>query len=153
MTEIERLVKQLERTFHGRTWHGPAVEEVLAGITAKSASRLAPGCAHTIWQMVEHMRIWQDAPRRWLSGDRTRPQDEETWPTPSDTSEAAWSATLGRLRATHAALVAEVAKLDESRLSERVFDDMPNLYAILHGVVQHNVYHAGQIAVLKKAGT
>jgi hypothetical protein len=58
--------------------------------------------------------------------------------------------TIQRLREGHRALVADVIAVDDARLSDRLFDDMPSLYAILHGVVQHNVYHAGQIALLKR---
>jgi hypothetical protein len=150
MAEIERIAKQLEKTFAGRAWHGPAVEEVLAGVTAEVAAAPSPG-DHTIWQIVEHMTFWEETARRWLAGDRTRPKDEDSWTTVTDTSEAAWQATLARQRRLHASMLEEVARLDDTRLSERLFDDMPSVYAILHGVAQHNVYHAGQIAILKKA--
>jgi hypothetical protein len=150
MREIDRIAKQLEKTFTGRAWHGPAVEEVLQGVTAEVAAAPSPG-DHTIWQIVEHMTFWEDTARRWLAGDRTRPEDEDSWKPVTDTSEPAWQATLERQRKAHAAMLAQVAKLDDGRLSEKLFDDMPSVYAILHGVVQHNVYHAGQIAVLRKA--
>lgn len=150
MGEVERITKQLQRTFEGKAWHGPSVEEVLADVTAPVAAAKT-GASHTIWQMVSHIAIWEDAVRRWLTGDTTRPKDEETWPASADTSEAAWQAALEHLRKTHHALLAEVAKLDEARLSERIMDGMPSVYTTLHGVVQHNLYHAGQIAVLKKS--
>jgi uncharacterized damage-inducible protein DinB len=96
------------------------------------------------------MTFWAAAVCGWLAGDRKRPPDETSWATISDTSEAAWQASQHRLRDTMRDLIAAVNKLDEAQLSERIFDDMPSLYAILHGVVQHNIYHAGQIAILKK---
>ena len=151
MSEISRIAKQLEKTFTGRAWHGPAVEEALKDVTAEVAAAPSPGGDHSIWQIVEHMAFWESAVCRWLAGDRYRPKDEESWSTVSDSSESAWQATLERLRKGHQALQAEVAKLDDSRLVEKIFDDMPSVYAILHGIAQHNIYHTGQIAILKKA--
>lgn len=150
MSEVERIAKQLQKTFSGPAWHGPAVEEVLAGVTAEMAAKRSPGGDHSIWQIVDHMTFWENIVRRWLTGDLLRPKDEDSWSAVTDASETAWQATLDRLRSGHAALVADVAGLDDVRLQERVIDDMPSLYAILHGVAQHNVYHAGQIALLKK---
>ncbi len=150
MSETKRIAKQLEKTFSGPAWHGPAVEQVLHGVTAELAARPSPAGIHSIWQIVEHMTFWEAAVRRWIAGDRTRPPDEASWPAVNDTSEAAWQATRRQLADTNQALIADVAQLDDVRLSERILDDMPSLYAILHGVVQHNLYHAGQIALLKK---
>jgi uncharacterized damage-inducible protein DinB len=150
MSETARIAKQLEKTFTGPAWHGPAVEKVLEGVSADVAARPSPAGIHSIWQIVDHMTFWAAAVCGWLAGDRKRPPDETSWATISDTSEAAWQASQHRLRDTMRDLIAAVNKLDEAQLSERIFDDMPSLYAILHGVVQHNIYHAGQIAILKK---
>jgi hypothetical protein len=152
MSETERIAKQLERTFTGPAWHGPAVEEVLGGVTAIVAARPSPGGVHSIWQIVDHMWFWSDIARRWIAGARDRPADEASWSNPGDDSEAAWQRTLEQLRSGHRALVEQVRTLDDARLAERIFDDMPKVYVILHGVVQHNLYHAGQIAILKKIG-
>jgi hypothetical protein len=150
MPESPRIAKQLEKTFTGPAWHGPAVEKVLAGITADVAARPSPAGIHSIWQIVDHMTFWAAAVRGWLAGDRTRPPDEASWSTITDTSEAAWQASQERLRSTIEGLISDVSKLDDAQLSDRIIEGMPSLYAILHGVVQHNIYHAGQIAILKK---
>jgi hypothetical protein len=152
MRETERIAKQIEKTFKGRAWHGPAVEEALQGVDAKVAAAPSPGGAHNIWQIVEHMIIWQDAVGRWLAGDTSRPKDEESWPPIPDTSEQAWQAALARLRRSHEFLATQVARLDDARLDQRVFEGMPSVYVTLHGIIQHNLYHAGQIAILKKIG-
>ena len=153
MSEVERIAEQLDKTFRGPTWHGPAVEEVLRNVTPNVAAAPPPaGGAHSIWQIVAHMTFWEDVTRSWLAGDLRQPQEEASWSTVTDTSESAWQATLGRLRDVHAQLLADVAGLSDARLGERLFDDAPTLYVILHSVAQHNVYHAGQIALLKKVG-
>jgi hypothetical protein len=98
------------------------------------------------------MDIWQDAVGRWLAGDASRPNDEDSWPAITDTSETAWSKAVASLRSSYERLRAEVPKLHDARLSDPIVDNMPSIYSTLHGVIHHNLYHAGQIALLKKAG-
>jgi len=74
----------------------------------------------------------------------------EDWPAVTDTSEAAWTKTLEELRSNHQALRAAIRELDEAKLDENVPGTTYSVYFLLHGVVQHDLYHAGQIALLKK---
>ncbi len=150
MSEIHRMAKQLQRTYQGRAFHGPAVEEAVAGVSAKTAASRSTGAAHSIWQIVEHITVWQEAVSRWLRGDPRRPTDAEDWPTIKDTSEAAWQDTLRRAHKANDDLRDVVMALDESRLDEPMLEGMPKVYVALYGIVQHNTYHAGQISLLKK---
>ena len=150
MSEVHRIVKELHRTFRGRAFHGPAIEETLEGVSAKTAATKTPGGAHTIWQIVLHVTYWQDTLRRWLQGDTRRPADGEDWPGVHDNSEAAWQQALADLRRSNEQLRDEVMVLDETRLDEPLFEGMSKTYVALHGILQHNIYHAGQISLLKK---
>jgi uncharacterized damage-inducible protein DinB len=150
MSEVHRIAKQLQRTFQGRAFHGPAVEEALDGVTAKMASARSPGGAHNIWQIVLHITVWQETLRRWLQGDLHRPSDAEDWPKLTDKSEAAWAEAKKRLRQSNDALRDVAMTLDESRLEQPLGDGMSKVYVALHGIIQHNIYHAGQISMLKK---
>jgi uncharacterized damage-inducible protein DinB len=150
MSEIEQIGKQLQRSFEGKAWHGPSVQEVLAGVSAQMAAAPSPGGAHRIWDIVAHMATWKGAVAHWLAGDRSRPTDADDWRQITDTSAAAWQQTLDELRTAHEQLAAEVKKLSDDRLRERLWEGMPSIYTVLHGIVQHDLYHAGQIAILKK---
>src|SRR5262245_10136269 len=150
MSDVRRIARQLQRTFEGPAFHGPAVEEALAGVTAEVAARRPAGGSHNVWQIVRHIAVWQDTVSRWLEGDRTRPTDEEDWSQASETSEAAWQEALVALRRSNQTLCERVTALAESRLDEPIYEGMPKVYVALHGIVHHNVYHAGQIALLKK---
>jgi len=150
MREVERITKQLRRTFEGRAWHGPAVQEALSGVTAEMACAPSPGGAHNIWQIVLHMTTWKAAVHRWLCGDPVRPAEPADWPPIADTSEAAWKTTLDQLRAAHDNLQAEVSRLPDSRLDEPIVAGMPSAHTTLHGIIQHDLYHTGQISMLKK---
>lgn len=151
MSEIKRINNQLKRAFEGKAWHGPSVSEVLAGITAEQAAvHLIPG-AHSIWEIALHIATWERVGRRRI--EEAMPievSDEEDWPAVGDTTDAAWANTLEELKRNHEALRASIRKLDEARLEEIVPGTEYSFYFLLHGVIQHDLYHAGQIALLKK---
>ena len=153
MSEIERILDQLKRAFEGNAWHGSSVQEVLTGVSAEQAHARPLANAHSIWELVRHIAVWEDVGRRRLSGDRAQieissPQD---WPPPENTSEAAWEQAKEALNRGHQALVEAIARTPESRLDEPIFEGMSTVYVTMHGVIQHDLYHAGQIAMLKKA--
>jgi uncharacterized damage-inducible protein DinB len=148
--EVIRIEDQLKRAFEGNAWHGPSVLEVLEGVTAaKAAAKPVPG-AHSIWEIVQHIAVWEEAVRRRLQGEPARPTPDEDWAPVPDTGDAAWAATLERLRTGHLALRRAVAKLSDAKLKEDVAGMDQTHYVLVHGVIQHDLYHAGQIAVLRK---
>jgi uncharacterized damage-inducible protein DinB len=153
MTEIERIQDQLKRAYEGDAWHGPSVLEALAGVTAEQAHARPLTNAHSIWELVHHIAVWEDVGRRRLTGDRAQIaiSSPEDWPPPEDTSEAAWEQAKAALDRGHQALVEAIARTPESRLDEPIFEGMSTVYVTLHGVIQHDIYHAGQIAILKKS--
>jgi len=153
VTETERILDQMQRAFEGEAWHGPSLRETLEGISAEqAAARTVPG-AHSIWELVLHIAAWKSAVRRRLEGDRAQLTDEENWPSITQTDEAAWSLAKKQLERAHHTLVTAVRSLDEGRLGEPILVNMPSVYVTLHGVIQHELYHTGQIAILKKAST
>ena len=153
MTEIERILDQLKRAYEGEAWHGPSVREALAGVTAAQAHARPVANAHSIWELAHHIAVWENVGRRRLSGDRAAIEisSPEDWPPADDTNEAGWEQAKAALDRGHQALVEAIANVPESRLDEPVFEGMSTVYVTLHGVIQHDLYHAGQIAILKKA--
>ncbi|HLQ66661.1 MAG TPA: DinB family protein [Candidatus Limnocylindrales bacterium] len=150
MTEAERIADQHRRAFDGEAWHGPHVFEVLEGVSAERAAARPIPEAHTIWEIVLHVRAWEEIVLRRLRGERVDVTPERDWPPVTDTSQAAWLRALAALRETHDQLQREIAKVPDSRLDEPVAAGSTPLYRLLHGQVQHALYHAGQIALLKK---
>ena len=153
MTEIERILDQLKRAYGGDAWHGPAVREVLAGVTAEQAAARPLRNAHSIWELTQHIAVWEDAGRRRLGGDPAQIAlaSPEDWPPPDDKSEAAWEQAKAALDRGHEAFRQAIARVDESRLDEPIVEGLSSIYVTLHGIIQHDLYHAGQIAMLKKA--
>ncbi|HLG17528.1 MAG TPA: DinB family protein [Blastocatellia bacterium] len=151
MGEVGRINDQLKRAFEGTAWHGPSLREVLDDVTAAKASARPLAGAHTIWEIVLHIAVWEDVARRRIEGETVEPTTEQDWAAVTATTEAAWSAALDSLRAGHMKLRSSVAALSDSQLAEIAPGCEYNIYFLLHGVIQHDLYHAGQIAILKKA--
>jgi uncharacterized damage-inducible protein DinB len=151
MNEIERIEQQLKLAFEGGAWHGPGVLETIEGVTAKQAAAHPVVGAHSIWELVTHIAAWEDACRRRLTGDRAELSTDEDWPPNTDTSDVAWTKTKDSLIEGHQRLRESIAFLTEARLDEPVMEGMRSVYITIHGAIQHDLYHAGQIAILKKA--
>ncbi len=152
MSEVERIAEQLRKTFEGAAWHGPSVRELLASTTrGQAAKRPIPG-AHTIWEIVLHIGVWESVVRRRLSGELvTNLAPNQDWPPVHDVSETAWTRTREELDQGHLQLQQSIIQLSDERLGEIVPGKDYTVYVMVHGVIQHDLYHAGQIALLKRA--
>jgi uncharacterized damage-inducible protein DinB len=151
MREIERITDQLERAFEGEAWHGPSVLEIIEGISSQQAAARPLDGIHSIWEIVLHIAAWERAVLSRLNGDRAQLPTEEDWPMIAATSDEAWKQTRQALKQGHDDLRSTIAGLDESRLDQPIIEGLASVYVTLHGIVQHDLYHAGQIAILKKA--
>jgi uncharacterized damage-inducible protein DinB len=153
MGEIERIVDQLNRAFKGEAWHGPAVMDILEGITPQQAAARPFNGTHNMWEIVLHITAWELAVRRRLRGERAELAEAEDWPKVIHTNDQAWGQAKEALRQAHEDLCYAVSELDETRLEQPIIEGMCSTYVTLHGVIQHSLYHAGQIALLKKASS
>jgi uncharacterized damage-inducible protein DinB len=151
MTEIERIIDQLNRAFVGEAWHGPAVIEILEGITAQQAAAHPLAGGHSIWELTLHITAWTRAGSRRLQGDRAQLTDVENFPPVTDSGERAWDEARESINLAYQELRGAILLLDDSQLDQPIIEGMSSIYVTLHGVIQHSLYHAGQIAILKKA--
>ena len=151
MQQALRLQDQLNRSFRGEAWHGPSVEEALHGVAYERAAARGLPDAHSIWEIVLHLTCWMDAVRRQLEGEPVEVSPAEDWPDIGEASEARWQVALGTLAGAHEKLRGSIAAVDEARLEKRAPGKPYSIYFLLTGAIQHNAYHAGQIALLKKA--
>jgi len=150
--EAVRIADQLRRAFHGNAWHGPALLELLQDVDAATAAAKPLPEVHSVWELVLHVAVWDGAALTRLSGEICQPSGEANFPPVLTTTEDAWREAVAEAKRTHDRLVRTVAALPESRLRDRVPGKRYDFYHMLHGIAQHELYHAGQIAILKKAG-
>jgi len=152
-TETTRIADQLRRAFDGEAWHGDPLFKILEGVTAERAAARPIAGAHSIWELVLHIAAWDGAVRRRMTGVAVKFSAAKNFPPVTDTTAAAWAKTLEQVRRVHEELIAAVEKFPETSLGKQVPGKKGahyNFYYMLHGVVQHELYHAGQIALLKK---
>jgi hypothetical protein len=150
MTEIARIARLLEQTFEGKPYYGPSVLDTLSGITAELAARRPPWSAHRIWDLVAHLTaelryactVIDGTAGSWTDG-------VTTWPAISETSDTAWHQAIKELKRANRTLVRAVKRLDDTVLDKKPVRVRGPFYLMLHGTIQHNVHHAGQISLLR----
>jgi uncharacterized damage-inducible protein DinB len=150
-SESTLVAEQLRRAFEGDAWHGPAVLELLQDVDAATAAAKPLPNVHSIWELVLHVAAWDGAACRRLGGEKVQLTGVANFPIVPKPTEAAWRKAVAQAKRTHGVLVKTVAALPGTRLRERVPGKKYDFYFMLHGVAQHELYHAGQIAILKKA--
>ena len=152
LDEMARIADLLDRAGDGDAWHGPSLTALLADIPAKrAAAHPIPG-AHSIWELVRHIAVWERVVARRLGGERVEPTTEEDWPPVPAPTTGAWKRDVDDLQRARGELRGALLAFDERRLDERVPGRDHSYYVMAHGAVQHDLYHAGQIAILKRAG-
>jgi len=152
MTTNVRLVDQLKRSAEGEAWHGPSVREALEGVTVEDASAHPIPGAHSIRELVLHMAAGIQLVLRRLDGDGRQLSPAEDWPVPSEATEDAWQRDVASLFALNQRLREAVATFPEARLDEPLVPDPPySAFTQFIGLTQHDLYHAGQIVLLRRA--
>lgn len=152
MSEAVRIADQLKRAHEGGAWHGPAVLEALSGVDADQAAAHPIPDAHSIWEIALHVTTWLDVVRRRVEGeDVGEISDAQDFPPVTSRSPEAWDGARSGLAAAHRRLLEVAGALGDSDLERRPPGAESSIYVTLHGALQHSLYHAGQIALLKKA--
>jgi uncharacterized damage-inducible protein DinB len=150
-SEGSRIADQLRRAYYGSAWHGPALFELLKDVDAAAAAAKPVRDAHSIWELVLHIAAWDGAGSRRLSGEKSQLKGPANFPPVPTPTESAWREAVAEAKRAHDVLVKTVAGLPDKRLRDRVPAKPYDFYHMLHGIAQHELYHAGQIAILKKA--
>ncbi len=152
MNEVQRIRVMLRALYRGPAWHGPAIRDLLDGVSAETASAHPIQGSHSIWELVLHMTYWRTVATAALDGGpvNEEPPRELDWPPVTGTDPEGWQQAREGLEATHKALLARLKTFDDERLGENVAGRDYSLYFMVQGILQHDIYHAGQIALLKK---
>lgn len=158
MTEVEFIGSELRRVYEGGAWHGPSVLEALHGVdAARAGARMGPH-THTIHELTHHIAAWMGEAADRLRGRPPGSPRDGDWPSPVPAiSPPQWRDLLDRLASRQFDLLTGVAGFDPARLDalvdpggERHPDRDLTFRGMLHGMAQHNAYHAGQIMLLRR---
>lgn len=155
--EVNRLIDQLRRAHDGDPWHGSPVITVLSGVTAPQAATAPPNGAHSIWAIVLHMTGWRREVAARAAGTPAGEPPEGDWPGVPEPTDTAWRKAVEDLTAAHHEVVAAASRLTDEDLFTSTTDPRNRplgsgvtRYELLHGLAQHDAYHAGQIGILRR---
>jgi uncharacterized damage-inducible protein DinB len=150
MNEVKFLRDQIETTFKGDSWHGPNLVKTLEGIDIEQAKKRPLGERHSIWELTDHMSFWIEEVWKSIKNRSSLNPDKRTdWPEMGTTAEE-WKHSINRMEAAVNMTLDALTEWDDKDLEIKVPGTNYTFKQILHGVVHHNLYHAGQINVLKK---
>jgi len=148
MREIERILDQLNRSWGGPSWTGVDIGPLLNDVTEEQARARPIAGAHSIVELAAHMSTWMDAVAHRMAGDERELTTEEDW---RDVTEMPWAEAIEEMTNAISRLSDAIARLSVDDLDKKIAGRKYTVYVMLHGVIQHNLYHAGQIGLLKKA--
>lgn len=149
-----RLVfKMVDEAFERRAWHGPNLRGSLRGVTAAQAAwRPAPG-RHSIWELTVHAAYWKYAVRRRLTGRKRGSfalKGSNWFPRPDAGDASAWRGDVALLVREHRLLREAIAALKVKDLDAPSPGHRQTYATLISGVAAHDLYHAGQIQILKR---
>jgi len=150
MSDVERILKHYDGVMDGNAWHGDPVWQILDGIPAQKAAARPVSSAHTIWEIVMHMIFWEGVATQRLAGKSAGLVEELNFPAMPAVSEENWRRTLDDFRASNQRFREALSKLDPAKLNDLTAAGKRSYYGEAHGLIEHPVYHAGQIALLTK---
>lgn len=145
MSDIAEISSLVKRVYNGKAWHGPSIMEVLKDVDDIRAKKKI-GDSHSIVQLVLHMISWRTFVTKRLLGDTTfEITDADNFP-----SETDWSTALQKLEQSQAEFLKAIDAADEALLHENVANRKYDFFVLLHGIIHHDIYHIGQIQLIKK---
>jgi hypothetical protein len=153
--EVDLILAVIDQAFDRRSWHGTNLRGSIRGMTAGEAAwRPAPG-RHNIWEIVVHAAYWKYAVRRRVVGERrgSFALKGSNWferPLAAADPDALWDEDLALLAETHRALRRAVAELPLARLDAVALGGRTTVRDLLTGIAAHDLYHAGQIQLIKR---
>lgn len=149
--ELTRLEQQVRLAMEGEAWHGPAVLEVLAGVSADAAAAHPIPGAHSIWEIVLHLTATYRLVLQRSQGKAGALSAEEDWPAVGVLTAERWRSAVDGLHRANRDLRLAILEAAEEQLDEPLAAGHSSAHMHFAGMAQHDAYHAGQITLLKKA--
>ncbi|HSY11288.1 MAG TPA: DinB family protein [Verrucomicrobiae bacterium] len=151
MSEVDRILKHYDDVLSGDPWHGEPVWTVLSNISFTTAAARPVGSAHSIWEIVAHMIFWEGVVIKRLAGERAGLVEELNFAVPTNLTQENWEKTLEQFRASNQLFRQALKRLAPGQLDQLTAARKRTFYEEAHGLIEHHVYHLGQISLLKRA--
>lgn len=148
-----QLLGNLDEAFDGRGWHGPTLWGSVRSVTPECAAWRPADGRHNIWELAVHAAYWKHVALRRITGARERFWSSGTNWFARPEPDASWREDLDRLKAAHERLHTAVSRLPERTLAGKNAVGRDRVDRTIRGIAAHDVYHAGQIQLLKRLWT
>lgn len=151
--DIALLLQVFDQAFDHRAWHGTPLWGSIRGVTWREALWRPRPRRHNIWELVLHTAYWKYIVRRRLVRDPALsfPREGSNWfPVPPQPDDKAWKRDVALLKREHQLLRAAIARFPASRLGAKGWRSSWTNAAHMYGIASHDLYHAGQIQLIKR---
>lgn len=152
MSDTDLLLEIVDRAYSRRSWHGTNLRGSIRGLTARQASWRPARGRHNIWEIVVHAAYWKYVVRRRLTGEPrgSFPLDGSNWFVRSVASDAAWKEDIALLDKTHRALRSAIETFPKEDWKRSSTGSSVTNLELVAGIAAHDLYHAGQIQLIKR---
>jgi uncharacterized damage-inducible protein DinB len=157
MTNASRLYNQLSTILYGQAWYGTPIYTIIDGITFESAFEKVPGASHTIAEILMHMLSWTEEVTSRMRGNTAGTPVGGNWPDVGEPDEQKLQQMVNNFKLANVELLQLIDEFPEDKWSQATNDerghysgDELSYEAMIAGLIQHHVYHAGQIVLLNK---
>lgn len=151
--ELALLLQMIDEAYEKKTWHGPNLRGSLRGLTAAEAAWRPGPNRHNIWEIAVHCAYWKYTVRRKLLNEKRGSfplKGGNFFKRPIELSEGAWKEDIRLLEECHRSMREAIASFPPSRLYSRTPNSKYTNIAVIYGIANHDIYHAGQIQLLKR---
>ncbi|REH01136.1 DinB family protein [Flavobacterium aquicola] len=150
MLESKRISKLYQSIYNGNPWLEVTLENTLKDVTAEQAYRKINPNLNTIWEIVHHLIQWRKNILRRVQGETIITPDHNYFVPIIDPSEVAWAQSLQTLAKSQESWNAFFEEFDDADFDKIYVNNNHTYYEHIHGIIQHDTYHLGQIVILKK---
>jgi uncharacterized damage-inducible protein DinB len=155
MTISEKLQQKLTNALSGQPWYGQPVYTIIEHVTFEAAYEKPQGSAHNIAEIVLHMISWTEEVMDRMNGMNAGVPTSGDWPETGSPDEQKWQNYVNDLKLVNVNLMGIIWNFPEEQWSGLINDDrdsepVTTYEELIDGFIQHQIYHAGQIAILNR---
>lgn len=157
MTISEELSSKLQTILSGDPWYGPSVYKIVEGISFEAAYEKPPGSAHNIAEIVLHMIAWTEEVMDRMNGLPSGIPTSGDWPPTGTPDEQKWQNYVEDLKLVNVNLIGIIQKFSPEQWDELTTDERDRELGtgvtyeeLINGLIQHHIYHSGQVALLNR---
>lgn len=156
MTINEKLVNEINKVFSGQPWYGSPIYDILGHVTFETVYERPAKGGHTIAEIILHMLSWTEEIIDRLNEMPAGFPSSGNWPEPGAPDEEKWKMWIADIKLVTLNLVRVIQEFPEEKWNQLTIDERPEepkttYQEMVEGFIQHQIYHAGQVALLNKA--